>query len=155
MPFLPPNQQRQSTENVTVTLCIRLAGACSRGQMSERGGAGECRSFSDTVPAMTQVSGRASTRRPARACRRYVTGYCCQSYTPPPLHATNTSRRSPCAPYLDSGVHQHVRRGLCRWGVSRLKLPQVKIIKYDTRCYFIVRSKADMSQLNLPHGTDN
>jgi len=25
-------------------------------------------------------------------------------------------------------------------------------IRYDTRCYFNVRSKADMSQLNLPHG---
>jgi len=23
---------------------------------------------------------------------------------------------------------------------------------YDTRCYFNVRSKADISQLNLPHG---
>ena len=28
-------------------------------------------------------------------------------------------------------------------------------IRYDTRYYFNVRSKADMSQLNLPHGTDN
>ena len=28
-------------------------------------------------------------------------------------------------------------------------------MRYDTRCYFNVRSKADMSQLNLPHGTDN
>ena len=28
-------------------------------------------------------------------------------------------------------------------------------IRYDTRCCFNVRSKADMSQLNLPHGTDN
>ena len=27
-------------------------------------------------------------------------------------------------------------------------------IRYDTRCYFNVRSKANMSQLNLPHGTD-
>ena len=27
-------------------------------------------------------------------------------------------------------------------------------IRYDTRCYFNVRSKADMSQLNLPHGTE-
>ena len=27
--------------------------------------------------------------------------------------------------------------------------------EYDTRCYFNVRSKADISQLNLPHGTDN
>ena len=25
--------------------------------------------------------------------------------------------------------------------------------RYDTRCYFNVRSKANMSQLNLPHGT--
>ena len=24
-------------------------------------------------------------------------------------------------------------------------------VKYDTRCYFNVRSKADISQLNLPH----
>jgi len=28
-------------------------------------------------------------------------------------------------------------------------------IRYDTRCYINVRSKANMSQLNLPHGTDN
>jgi len=27
-------------------------------------------------------------------------------------------------------------------------------IRYDTRCYVNVRSKADISQLNLPHGTD-
>jgi len=26
-------------------------------------------------------------------------------------------------------------------------------IRYDTRCYFNVRSKADMSRLNLPHVT--
>jgi len=28
-------------------------------------------------------------------------------------------------------------------------------IRYDTRCYFNVCSKADMNQLNLPHGTNN
>jgi len=28
-------------------------------------------------------------------------------------------------------------------------------IRYDTRCYFNVRSKADMSRLNLPHGNDD
>ena len=28
-------------------------------------------------------------------------------------------------------------------------------IRYDRRCYFNVRSKADISQLNLPHWTDN
>ena len=27
-----------------------------------------------------------------------------------------------------------------------------QLIRYDTRCYFNVRSKADISQLNLPHG---
>jgi len=27
-------------------------------------------------------------------------------------------------------------------------------IRYDTRCYFNVRSKADMSQLILPHGNN-
>ena len=32
---------------------------------------------------------------------------------------------------------------------------EVGTIRYDTRCYFNVRSKADISQLNLPHGTDN
>ena len=31
-----------------------------------------------------------------------------------------------------------------------------KTIRYDTRCYSNVRSKAiNTSQLNLPHGTDN
>ena len=29
------------------------------------------------------------------------------------------------------------------------------MVNYDTRCYFNVRSQADMSQLNLPHGTNN
>jgi len=29
------------------------------------------------------------------------------------------------------------------------------VLRYDTRCYFNVRSKANISQLNLPHGTDN
>jgi len=28
-------------------------------------------------------------------------------------------------------------------------------IRHDTRCYFNVRSKADTSQLNLPHGNNN
>ena len=28
-------------------------------------------------------------------------------------------------------------------------------LRYDTRCYFIVRSKADMSRINLPHRNDN
>ena len=27
----------------------------------------------------------------------------------------------------------------------------IQRLRYDTKCYFNVRSKADMSQLNLPH----
>ena len=42
------------------------------------------------------------------------------------------------------GQHQDVDRAL-----------RGRVIRYDTRCYFNVRSKADISQLNLPHGTDN
>ena len=38
---------------------------------------------------------------------------------------------------------------------GRILLVQRFTIRYDTRCYFNVRSKANMSQLNLPHGTDN
>ena len=30
-----------------------------------------------------------------------------------------------------------------------------KMIRYDTRCCLNVRSKADMSQLSIPHGTNN
>jgi len=40
--------------------------------------------------------------------------------------------------------------------IVRVGLPRSKLVlRYDTRCYFNVRSKADISQLNLTHGTDN
>jgi len=42
---------------------------------------------------------------------------------------------------------------IIRYIVSRLK--NYALIRYDTRCYFNMRSKADISQLNLPHGTEN
>jgi len=29
------------------------------------------------------------------------------------------------------------------------------LLRYDTRCYINVRSKANMGRLNLPHGADN
>jgi len=32
---------------------------------------------------------------------------------------------------------------------------QIQLILNDTRCYFNVRSKVDMSQLNLLHRNDN
>ena len=48
--------------------------------------------------------------------------------------ATGSSRRSP-------------------YTVTRFE--DTRTLKYDTRRYINVRSKANMSQLNLPHGTDN
>ena len=38
---------------------------------------------------------------------------------------------------------------------NKFKMIFADTIRYDTRCYFNVRSKADMSRFNLPHGNDN
>ena len=39
--------------------------------------------------------------------------------------------------------------------LSRRASRCVYTIRYDTRCYFSMHSKADMNQLNLPHRNDN
>jgi len=39
--------------------------------------------------------------------------------------------------------------------LNTLCLSVVQCIRYDTRCHFNVQSKADISQLNLPHETNN
>jgi len=44
---------------------------------------------------------------------------------------------------------------VCCSSCDELIRVSIVTIRYDTRCYFNVRSKADISQLNLPHGTDN
>ena len=42
------------------------------------------------------------------------------------------------------------------WGLENAGLENtIRSIRYDTRCYINVRSKADMNRLNLPHGDDN
>jgi len=43
----------------------------------------------------------------------------------------------------------------CEYVRRKSTLAILSFVRYDTRCYFNVRSKADISQLNLPHGTDN
>jgi len=50
-----------------------------------------------------------------------------------------------------------IRSSMQNWqnGAFYSFLGRGRAIRYDTRCYFNVRSKADISQLNLPHGTDN
>jgi len=37
---------------------------------------------------------------------------------------------------------------------AHLGSPGRGCVRYDTRCYFNLRSKADLSQFNLPHGTN-
>ena len=37
----------------------------------------------------------------------------------------------------------------------RVFIVTLALIRYDTRCYFNVQSRADTSQLSLPHGTGN
>ena len=49
----------------------------------------------------------------------------------------------------DEGAHDRRRHGHRR----RALLPGT--IRYDTRCYFNVLSKAYVGQLNQPHGTNN
>ena len=39
--------------------------------------------------------------------------------------------------------------------LNKVARPAAALLRYDTKCYINVRSKADISQLNLPHGTDN
>jgi len=39
----------------------------------------------------------------------------------------------------------------CEKHTSNCYFPHTPALRYDTRCYFNVRSKADMSQLNLLH----
>ena len=39
--------------------------------------------------------------------------------------------------------------------VSDASICFASLSDYDTRCYFNVHSKADVSQLNLPHGNNN
>jgi len=53
--------------------------------------------------------------------------------------------------------HTRVHARRYRRHAARLSacIPCIYYIRYDTRNYFNVRSKADISQLNLPHGTNN
>ena len=57
---------------------------------------------------------------------------------------------APGLPSAKSGPNVHARSSVVA-AVRRRHLT----MRYDTRCYFNVRSKADMNRLNLPHGDDN
>jgi len=86
-------------------------------------------------------------------------------------HRTNCSSplrdpvRCACDQSVDSCELYRSMWVLLLWAHSSLQLASPRreltcntkshTIRYDTKCYFNVRSKADISQLNLPHGTDN
>ena len=57
-------------------------------------------------------------------------------------------------PFVLSAIEQPHRQ-LNAATASPPTLEIMRGVRYDTRCYFNVRLKANMSQLNLPHGTDN
>ena len=56
---------------------------------------------------------------------------------------------------LDMGLTIYQWNGDGANPFEKNKVIRYDTIRYDTRCHFNVRSKADMSQLNLPHGNDN
>jgi len=78
-----------------------------------------------------------------------------------PAHHPPHLPRRPAAPIADALLLRLLPRHRRRPGDLLLDvstrpdtLRRVRM-RYDARCYFNVRSKADMSQLNLPHGTNN
>jgi len=79
-----------------------------------------------------------SSKRAAAACGGQMVG---RSTSMSPAREAPSSKPTAPAAAVD------------RW--DRQTDRQTDTIRYDTRCYFNVRSKADISQLNLPHGTDN
>ena len=66
----------------------------------------------------------------------------------------NAHRNTPPPPQY-SGKDILVKIYLPRMKVIAGFAVPVQALRCDARCYFNVRSKADISQLNLPHGTDN
>ena len=109
------------------------------------------------LPAVSPVSGHLTTPTVAG-----LPGLC-KNFRP------TTSKSSPILHLLSSHWATSVVRtrvvGVANVGDSLRRLSSLQhriynllahgTIRYDTRCYFNVRSKADISQLNLPHGTDN
>jgi len=43
----------------------------------------------------------------------------------------------------------------CELGITVRREQKENTIRYDTRCCYNLHSKADATQLNLPHGTRN
>jgi len=83
---------------------------------------------------------------------RYVKRTLCVSIIECKLWKQN-SQRSSWAEHTIGGLGPKPANGLK--GQGRSSGLGEGTIRYDTRCYFNVRSKADTSQLNLPHGTKN
>ena len=78
------------------------------------------------------------------------------------LLSTQTQLQPPCRAFTDrcstllsvAVCNFNFRRNSFTARVQPCIYRRMHTIRYE-RCYFNVRSKADTSQLNLPHGTDN
>ena len=89
--------------------------------------------------------------------------------------SSSNSSRLRCPHFQSTHTHTHTHDGLSRRG-RRIATSSVRLAmgkqtnargawsaadvasphhRYDTRCYFNVRSKADISQLNLPHASSS
>jgi len=75
-----------------------------------------------------------------------------QSTCERPLHEHNEGVKLVALP-----VSKFNQSELCSVAESGQNCTQTRYetIRYDTRCYFSVRSKANISQLNLPQGNNN
>ena len=96
-------------------------------------------------------------------------------YMPPPMAVQRrqksrliyvrprTGSQSPCLWWLSGRQPACIWARQLRHGTDRRTdraIPKChtnsneSVLRYDTRCYFNVRSEADVTQLNLPHGTN-
>jgi len=123
MPFLPPNQQRQSTEGNLLLYYYSYT---------------HTHPFNSPISLTTQVSwyqkGKTNLDFTEARDIEWQLHQLGRVQVCTLLQTDNHTRTSPLC-FLQAGCSS------CR-----------PTIRYDTRCYFNVRSKADISQLNLLHG---
>jgi len=88
------------------------------------------------------------TQMTMSSCLRTLTTWHCP-HSPAHVTASAIDRYLLAAGPTAANLQQRV---CCCEPMLGQKDGQADMIRYDTRCYFNVRSKADMSQLNVPHG---
>jgi len=103
----------------------------------------------DVDPWDRWTSGQTDGRMDVRPLHRPVTRGVLGSWRPPP-----TPKVVNFFHYISS-LYRFLFPSANIWSLFSVNLLVKYTIRYDTRCYFNVRSKADISRLNLPYGNDN